>query len=311
MKTKIPMRILTVMSMLGVLVGGGVVFGTNPVEAAGVAVSISAPAEVVKGSSFTVSVNIGSVTAFDAGQFDVSFDESLLQLDGVTAGQIGATQIPVDLWNKIGTGTYRIIVNVPGVPGVSGSGSLAVLQFHAASSAVGTSALNLSNGFLNNNLATQISATWTGGSIIVCNDLVITTTSLPNGVVGSAYSAALGASGGSGSFTWSLLSGSLPSGLTLNAAGTISGTPTTTGAFTFAVQATDGHLSASKSLSIQVSLKPGDANGDGLINTADISKVERIIAGLDSATSGADANGDGLINTADITKIERIIAGLS
>jgi hypothetical protein len=169
----------------------------------------------------------------------------------------------------------------------------------------------LSNGFLNDNLGTQISATWTGDSILVVNDLVITTTSVPNGKVGSAYSATLGASGGSGSFTWSLLSGSLPNGLALSAAGTISGTPTTTGAFTFAVQATDGYLSASKSLSIQVTLKAGDANGDGLINSADITKVERIIVGLDSATSGADANSDGVINTADITKIERIIAGLS
>jgi hypothetical protein len=137
------------------------------VEAAPVAVSINAPAEVVKGSSFTVSVDIGSVTAFDAGQFDVAFNESLVELDNVTAGQIGATQIPVDLWNKMGTGTYRIIVNVPGVPGVSGAGTLAVLHFHAAGSAVGTTAVNLSNGFLNDNLAMEIPATWTGDSIIV------------------------------------------------------------------------------------------------------------------------------------------------
>jgi hypothetical protein len=135
------------------------------VVASGVAVSINAPAQAVQGSSFTVSVDISDVNAFDAGQFDVSFDESFVRLDNVTAGQIGATQIPVDLWNKMSTGTYRIIVNVPGVPGVSGSGSLAVLHFHAASSAVSNSALSLSNGFLNDNLGTQISATWAGGSI--------------------------------------------------------------------------------------------------------------------------------------------------
>ena len=57
-------------------------------------------------------------------------------------------------------------------------------------------------------------------------------------------------------------------------------------------------------------IAPGDANGDGNINALDITKVERIIAGLDAETPGADANQDGNINALDITKIERIIAGL-
>jgi hypothetical protein len=55
---------------------------------------------------------------------------------------------------------------------------------------------------------------------------------------------------------------------------------------------------------------PGDANGDGVVNALDITKVERIIAGLDAQTPGADANQDGNINALDITKVERIIAGL-
>ncbi len=55
---------------------------------------------------------------------------------------------------------------------------------------------------------------------------------------------------------------------------------------------------------------PGDANGDGNVNALDITKVERIIAGLDAETPGADANQDGNINALDITKVERIIAGL-
>ena len=64
-----------------------------------------------------------------------------------------------------------------------------------------------------------------------------------------------------------------------------------------------------KAVSI-TSVQPGDANGDGNINTLDITKVERIIAGLDTETPGADANQDGNINALDITKVERIIAGL-
>jgi hypothetical protein len=59
--------------------------------------------------------------------------------------------------------------------------------------------------------------------------LTITTSSLPNGVVGAVYSQTLAATGGTGVYSWQLTSGSLPNGLTLNAiSGQISGTPTAT-----------------------------------------------------------------------------------
>ncbi|MBI2860286.1 MAG: hypothetical protein HYX91_02115 [Chloroflexi bacterium] len=61
---------------------------------------------------------------------------------------------------------------------------------------------------------------------------------------------------------------------------------------------------------VNISILPGDANGDGKVNSIDITKVERIIVGLDDATPGADANQDGKINAVDVTKVERIIAGL-
>jgi len=69
--------------------------------------------------------------------------------------------------------------------------------------------------------------------------LQVTSSSLPAGVVGLTYSAALSASGGSGSYTsWSIISGALPPGLTL-AAGVISGTPTAVGFSEFMVRVTD------------------------------------------------------------------------
>ena len=46
---------------------------------------------------------------------------------------------------------------------------------------------------------------------------------------------------------------------------------------------------------------PGDANGDGVINALDITKVVRIIALLDAQTPGADVNQDGTVNALDIT----------
>ena len=91
----------------------------------------------------------------------------------------------------------------------------------------------------------------------------ITTTTLANGVVSTAYSATLQAAGGAGSLTWSLASGSsLPAGLTLNAAGAISGTPTAAGTTTFTVKVTDasqgqpGPASASQQLSIMIAPAP-------------------------------------------------------
>jgi hypothetical protein len=56
--------------------------------------------------------------------------------------------------------------------------------------------------------------------------LAITTTALPNGEVGTPYSAALAAAGGLAPYTWALTSGSLPAQLTLSASGSIGGTPT-------------------------------------------------------------------------------------
>jgi len=55
---------------------------------------------------------------------------------------------------------------------------------------------------------------------------------------------------------------------------------------------------------------PGDATDDGVVDARDITKVERIIAGLDAETCGADATQDGFIDARDITKVELIIAGL-
>ena len=86
----------------------------------------------------------------------------------------------------------------------------------------------------------------------------ITTAFLSGGTQNAAYSATLAATGGTTPYSWSILSGSLPAGLTLApTTGLISGTPTGTGASTFTVKVTDAHLlTATKSLSITVSAAP-------------------------------------------------------
>ncbi len=126
------MKILGLIAIVGLLLGGGALL---PVAAApDVTVSIDAPAQAAANSDFTANVTISEVTNFDACQYDVSFDASVLRLDNVTSGLIGSTTVPVDIYNQISAGTYRVVQNVPGLSGVSGSGYLAVLHFHVVGS---------------------------------------------------------------------------------------------------------------------------------------------------------------------------------
>ncbi len=73
-----------------------------------------------------------------------------------------------------------------------------------------------------------------------CASLTVTPATLINGLTFVAYSSTLSASGGSGSYTFSLASGTLPAGLSLSG-NTISGTPNTAGASTFTIRATDNN----------------------------------------------------------------------
>ncbi len=98
------------------------------------------------------------------------------------------------------------------------------------------------------------SATQPLGITIAGPAVNITTTSLPSGQVGVAYSQTLQASGGTGTYTWSLASGTPPAGLTLNASGQISGTPTASANSSFTVKVNDsGTGSATQALSINIS----------------------------------------------------------
>lgn len=89
----------------------------------------------------------------------------------------------------------------------------------------------------------------------------ITTATLPGGTTGSAYSATLAASGGTGAHTWALASGSLPAGLALSAAGVIAGTPQTHGTSTLTVKVTDASGASATSGSLTIAVANNLANG--------------------------------------------------
>ena len=120
-----------------------------------------------------------------------------------------------------------------------------------------------------NNLALTFKVTDSGGPVqtksvnlaltIAAPPLAITTTSLPSGKVGIAYSATLAATGGTKPFTWSLTSGKLPTGVALNpSTGAITGTPSapaTNLALTFKV--TDsGSPVQTKSVNLALTIAP-------------------------------------------------------
>src|ERR1700761_967698 len=115
----------------------------------------------------------------------------------------------------------------------------------------------------NASLTLTIAAAPTGPT----SNLSLTTTSLAEATLNTAYSAALTATGGVAPYSFTLGNGtSLPAGLTLSSAGSISGTPTTAGSTTFTVDVTDSTtpapLTANGSLSITVNSTAGPSCGN-------------------------------------------------
>lgn len=87
--------------------------------------------------------------------------------------------------------------------------------------------------------------------------LSVATESLPGGTVGSAYSFTLTGTGGSAPYSWSVISGALPPGLSMGVDGVIRGTPGTAGGFSFVVQITDRQQArAQKTLQLTITPPP-------------------------------------------------------
>jgi hypothetical protein len=111
--------------------------------------------------------------------------------------------------------------------------------------------------------------------------LQITTSSLPNGAVGSSYSQTLAATGGSGSGrVWTLASGTLPAGLGLSSGGVISGTPTTVANYSFTVRVTDSASNTTtRLLSISVqNLNPSIDSTSLLVGQVSVAYSNTLVA---------------------------------
>ena len=103
-----------------------------------------------------------------------------------------------------------------------------------------------------------VSATYNAPESCTVCSLSITTSSLPNGQVGTAYSQTLTTTGGTAPLTFAVAGGSLPAGLGLNTAtGVITGTPISAATVSFSISVTDGKsCSALVPLSITIGSVP-------------------------------------------------------
>ncbi len=131
----------------------------------------------------------------------------------------------------------------------------------------------------------------------------ITTATLPSGVINAAYSASLSAQGGVSPYMWSISSGTLPAGLTLNAGtGVISGTPTSAGTSNFTVMLTDhagqvarAQLSIVIDPLITLSLPTTSQQPGSTVTTAQVQSAQAVPAPVSGTiTLGFNENATGL-----------------
>lgn len=121
------------------------------------------------------------------------------------------------------------------------------------------------------------------------SNLTVVTSTLAGGGVGTAYSATLTSSGGTGSVTWALASGTLPDGLSISGS-SITGTPTKSGNFDFTVRATDSgspSQTATRVLSIVISpmsIHPNTGTLEAATNGVPYSKTLTVTNGLPPIT---------------------------
>jgi hypothetical protein len=176
-----------------------------------------------------------TTTSLADGQINTAYNTTLAASGGTTPYRWSLTggTLPAGLSLNASSGV------VSGVPTATASGMTLAFKVADSDSPAQSSTANL--------------------SLSIAASLGITTASLPNGQVGSAYSATLTATGGALPLSWTLTAGTLPTGLALNAAtGVISGTPNATAARTpLTFMVTDsGSTAQTKTVALTMNVSP-------------------------------------------------------
>jgi Putative Ig domain len=158
-----------------------------------------------------------TTTSLPQGTAAVGYSAAVVATGGVTPYTFTATGLPAGLGINSSTGA------ISGTPTSSGTSSV-------------TLRVTDSGGSLAQSAQASYSVTINPPPV---PPLQITTPTLSGGTVGQIYSAVIGATGGSGGYSFSVTSGSLPGGVQLALAGQLYGTPTSPGTFNFTAQVTD------------------------------------------------------------------------
>ena len=111
--------------------------------------------------------------------------------------------------------------------------------------------------------STKVTACATAPAI-VCPLITLSPATVPAGTAGNPYSVQFTATGLTAPFTFSLASGTLPTGLTLSSAGLLSGTPTALGPFNFTIKVNDFNCSGSTAYVFAAAPAAGAVGGDTL-----------------------------------------------
>ena len=158
-----------------------------------------------------------TTTTLPAGQVGVAYTTTLAASGGSApyTWSVASGTLPAGLSLSASTG---VVSGTPTAATTNTSISFAVAD-SATPAQTKTVALTLSISAVANTSTSSVSS-------VTTTAVAITTTALPAGAVGAAYSASLAATGGTAPYTWRIASGALPTGLTLSAStGVISGTP--------------------------------------------------------------------------------------
>ena len=137
----------------------------DEVTVVGTVVRVDAPEYATE--MFNATVRIENVTDFNSGQFDLSFDSSVVNITEVREGEINGEAVPIFMLDSVDADTVRVLVSMPMGVGVSGSGYLAEVEFEVKGKSGEKSKLGISNGQLADAEAEEIDAEWYDDEVTV------------------------------------------------------------------------------------------------------------------------------------------------